>query len=83
MLYITRLKRVNFCLWLVYKVNIVMMGFKVQIRQDVAVCLFCHFQGYAVSLAKTTSLPCTEYIEETAETNHYDYRHWASGSVAG
>ena len=79
---ITRLKYFHFWLRGFNNVNIIVMSFEIQIGNDIAVYLLGYFQGYAISLSKTTSLPCSQYVKETAQTNHNEYRHWASCPIA-
>ncbi|KAJ6706022.1 hypothetical protein OIU79_010637, partial [Salix purpurea] len=55
-----------------------MMGFKVQIREDMAICLLGHLYSYAISFSKTTLLPCSQDVKETAQTDNDEYRQWTS-----
>nr|KYP65898.1 hypothetical protein KK1_012174 [Cajanus cajan] len=56
-----------------------MVRVKTQIWNYITVCFFLsNLQCDAISLSKATSLPCTQYIEETAQTNYYKDLHRAS-----
>jgi hypothetical protein len=61
----TWLKYFGFWLRRLNNLNIIMMGFKVQLGKDIAICLLGHLYSYAISFSKTTLLPCSQDVKET------------------
>lgn len=56
------------------------VSLEVQARDDVAVSSAVgHLESDAVSFAEAASLPCSENVEEAAETKHYEDLNRASG----